>query len=85
MGIFLWILLGLAAGAVARQVMPGPDPLGLVGTILVGIAGAVLGGVIGTLTGGTYPGFDYRSLLMATIGSLALLICLRAYAMRGFA
>ena len=85
MGIFLWIVLGLAAGAVARAVMPGPDPLGLVGTILVGIAGAVLGGVIGTWTGGTYPGFDYRSLLMATIGSLALLICLRAHAMRSFA
>jgi len=85
MGIFLWIVLGLVAGAVARLVMPGPDPLGLVGTILVGIAGALLGGVIGILTGGTYPGFDYRSLLMATIGSLALLICLRAHAMRSFA
>ena len=85
MGIVLWIVLGLVAGSIARLVMPGPDPLGLVGTILLGIGGAVLGGLVGTFTGGTVTGFDVRSLIMAMIGSLALLICLRTYAMRGFA
>jgi uncharacterized membrane protein YeaQ/YmgE (transglycosylase-associated protein family) len=85
MGIVLWIVLGLVAGSVARLIMPGPDPVGLVGTILLGIGGAVLGGVIGTFTGGAVTGFDFRSLIMAIIGSLALLICLRTYAMRGIA
>jgi uncharacterized membrane protein YeaQ/YmgE (transglycosylase-associated protein family) len=85
MGIVLWIVLGLVAGSVARLVMPGPDPLGLVRTILLGIGGALLGGLLGTFTGGTVTGFDVRSLIMAIIGSLALLICLRTYAMRGFA
>jgi uncharacterized membrane protein YeaQ/YmgE (transglycosylase-associated protein family) len=85
MGIVLWLVLGFVAGAVARLVMPGPDPLGIAGTILLGMGGAVLGGVIGTFTGGTVTGFDYRSLIMAVIGSLALLICLRTYAMRSWA
>jgi uncharacterized membrane protein YeaQ/YmgE (transglycosylase-associated protein family) len=85
MGIVLWLVLGFVAGAVARLVMPGPDPLGFVGTILLGMGGAVLGGVIGTFTGGTVTGFDYRSLIMAVIGSLTLLICLRTYAMRSWA
>ena len=62
--------------------MPGPDPLGLVGTILLGIGGAVLGGGIGTVTGGAVTGFDVYSLIMAIIGSLALLFCLRSFAMR---
>ena len=82
MGIILWIVLGLVAGSLARIVMPGPDPFGLVGTILLGIGGAVLGGVIGTFTGGAVTGFDFRSLIMAVIGSLVLLICLRTYSMR---
>ena len=85
MGIVLWLVLGLVAGAIARWVMPGPDPLGTVGTIIVGVAGALLGGVIGTFTGGTVTGLDYRSLIMAVIGSLTLLICLRTYAMRSWA
>lgn len=85
MGIVLWLVLGLVAGAIARWVMPGPDPLGTVGTIIVGVGGALLGGVIGTFTGGTVTGLDYRSLIMAVIGSLALLICLRTYAMRSWA
>jgi uncharacterized membrane protein YeaQ/YmgE (transglycosylase-associated protein family) len=83
MGIVLWIVLGLVAGSLARFIMPGPDPLGLVGTILLGVGGAVLGGAIGTFTGGAVTGFDFRSLIMAVIGSLVLLICLRSYAMRG--
>jgi len=82
MGIILWIVLGFVAGSLARIVMPGPNPLGLVGTILLGIGGAVLGGLIGTFTGGTVTGFDFRSLIMAVIGSLVLLMGLRTYSMR---
>ena len=45
----------------------------------------MIGGVVGTVTGGTVTGFDYRSLIMAMIGSLGLLFCLRAHAMRAWA
>ncbi|MFF4078221.1 GlsB/YeaQ/YmgE family stress response membrane protein [Streptomyces sp. NPDC087218] len=44
MGIIGWIVLGLLAGAVAKLLLPGRDPGGLVGTTLIGIAGAFIGG-----------------------------------------
>lgn len=46
MGIVSWIILGLLAGAIAKVLLPGRDPGGLVGTTLIGIAGAFVGGWI---------------------------------------
>ena len=86
MGILLWIVFGLVAGSLAKLVMPGPDRLGLVGTILVGVAGAIVGGLIGAVFGaGGVTGFDFRSLLMAIIGSLAVLFYYRSFSMRAMA
>ena len=74
MGILSWILFGLVAGALAKFLMPGDDPGGIVVTILLGIAGAVVGGFVGTLLGfGTVSGFDLRSLLVAVGGTMILL------------
>ncbi|WP_282701055.1 GlsB/YeaQ/YmgE family stress response membrane protein [Streptomyces sp. CC219B] len=44
MGVIAWLVLGLLAGAIAKAVLPGRDPGGLIGTTLIGIAGAFLGG-----------------------------------------
>ncbi|MEU5086114.1 GlsB/YeaQ/YmgE family stress response membrane protein [Streptomyces sp. NPDC021356] len=44
MGVISWIILGLLAGAIAKILLPGRDPGGLVGTTLIGIAGAFVGG-----------------------------------------
>ena len=44
MGIISWLVLGLLAGAIAKVLLPGRDPGGLLGTTLIGIAGAFLGG-----------------------------------------
>ncbi|WP_427919136.1 GlsB/YeaQ/YmgE family stress response membrane protein [Streptomyces sp. cg40] len=44
MGIIGWIILGLLAGAIAKILLPGRDPGGLIGTTLIGIAGAFVGG-----------------------------------------
>ncbi|MER6224207.1 GlsB/YeaQ/YmgE family stress response membrane protein [Streptomyces sp900105755] len=44
MGIIGWIVLGLLAGAIAKILLPGRDPGGLIGTTLIGIAGAFVGG-----------------------------------------
>jgi Predicted membrane protein len=41
-----WILCGLVVGVVARLLVPGPQPVGLLGTILVGVIGAFVGGAI---------------------------------------
>jgi uncharacterized membrane protein YeaQ/YmgE (transglycosylase-associated protein family) len=78
MGILSWILMGLVVGLLARLVMPGRDPAGIIITILLGIAGAFVGGYIGSLLGlGTITGFDVRSLLLAIGGAVLLLLLYR--------
>ena len=42
--IVSWILLGLIAGTIAKVLLPGRDPGGIIGTVLIGIAGAFVGG-----------------------------------------
>ena len=75
MGILLWIVFGLIAGVVAKTILPGRDPGGIVVTILLGIGGAIVGGYVGTLMGyGTVTTFDLRSLVIAVGGALLLLI-----------
>ncbi|NYV77578.1 GlsB/YeaQ/YmgE family stress response membrane protein [Streptomyces sp. UH6] len=44
MGVVAWVVLGLVAGAIAKVLMPGRDPGGLIGTTLIGVVGAFLGG-----------------------------------------
>jgi uncharacterized membrane protein YeaQ/YmgE (transglycosylase-associated protein family) len=74
MGIVSWIVFGLIAGALAKFLMPGADPGGIVITMLLGIGGAIVGGFIGTLIGfGGVGGFDVRSFLVAVGGALVLL------------
>ena len=86
MGILFWILFGLIAGVVAKLLMPGRDPGGIIVTILIGIVGAVLGGFISTAMGyGTVTGFDIRSFLIAIGGAVVLLIGYRLVMRRRFA
>ena len=74
MGIVSWIVFGLIAGALAKWIMPGDDPGGIVVTILIGVAGAFVGGYVGTLLGlGTVSGFDPRSFFVAILGAVILL------------
>lgn len=74
MGILSWIVFGLIAGLVAKFLMPGKDPGGIIVTTLLGIAGALVGGFISTQLGyGSLSGFDLRSLAIAIGGSLLLL------------
>ena len=74
MGILSWILLGLVVGALAKWIMPGPDPGGMVLTILLGVAGAFVGGSIGSFLGlGDVSGFNFGSLALATGGAVLLL------------
>ncbi len=81
MGILLWIAIGLFAGILAKWIMPGSDPGGIVVTMLIGMGGAVVGGMIGTALGfGSVTGFDVRSLVIATGGAIALLYGYRVLA-----
>src|SRR6266480_655755 len=74
MGIVTWIVRGLVAGLLAKIVMPGKDPGGIIVTILLGIGGALVGGFIGTRLGfGNISGFDLRSVAIAGGGAVLLL------------
>jgi len=78
MSIIVWIVLGLVAGALAKFIMPGRDPGGIIVTILIGIAGALGGGFISTKLGyGSVDGFDIRSIIIAVLGAIVLLITFR--------
>ena len=86
MGILLWIVFGLVAGAVAKFIMPGRDPGGLIVTILLGVGGAVIGGMVATAFGfGAMSGFDIRSLMIAIGGALILLVGYRLVTTRAMA
>ncbi|HEV8579893.1 MAG TPA: GlsB/YeaQ/YmgE family stress response membrane protein [Thermoanaerobaculia bacterium] len=78
MGILSWIVFGLIAGAIAKFLMPGRDPGGCIITIIIGVLGALLGGFLATWLGyGGISGFDFRSFVIAIIGSILLLIIWR--------
>jgi uncharacterized membrane protein YeaQ/YmgE (transglycosylase-associated protein family) len=83
MGIIAWIVLGLIAGALAKLIMPGRDPGGIIVTILIGIAGALIGGFVFSLFGGGgVTGLNLGSIIVAVVGSLILLALYRMLAGR---
>ncbi len=78
MGIISWIIFGAIAGYLAKLIMPGRDPGGLIVTILIGIGGAVVGGAIGTTLGlGEVSGFNLGSFAVAIGGAIVLLLIYR--------
>lgn len=78
MGVLSWILLGLLVGVLAKWLMPGNDPGGILVTIAIGIAGALLGGFLAAQLGlGSVTGFGLRSLVIAVAGSMLLLFAHR--------
>lgn len=78
MGFVAWIVLGLFVGILAKWIMPGKDPGGVIVTILIGIAGAVVGGWIASFIGfGKVTGFDLRSMIIAVGGAVLLLAIYR--------
>jgi uncharacterized membrane protein YeaQ/YmgE (transglycosylase-associated protein family) len=82
MGIIGWIILGLLAGALAKAILPGDDPGGLIITTLVGVAGALVGGFVAQALGFGDPVdefFDWSTWLAAIIGAVVLLLIYRAF------
>jgi uncharacterized membrane protein YeaQ/YmgE (transglycosylase-associated protein family) len=71
-----WIFFGLVVGALAKLVMPGRDPGGIIVTMLIGIAGAMLGGFLGRAMGFYGPG-EAAGFLMSFLGAVILLALYR--------
>jgi uncharacterized membrane protein YeaQ/YmgE (transglycosylase-associated protein family) len=73
--ILAWIVVGLVAGAIAKLLMPGNDPGGIIVTILLGIAGAIVGGFIAValnISNGV-DDFDFGTIVLAVLGAMLLL------------
>ncbi|AHY45556.1 putative membrane protein [Rubrobacter radiotolerans] len=75
--IIAWIVVGLIAGALAKFIMPGPDPGGIIVTILIGIAGAFVGGFVTQNILGMGAGGFIWTILVATLGAIILLAVYR--------
>jgi uncharacterized membrane protein YeaQ/YmgE (transglycosylase-associated protein family) len=75
------IIAGLIVGALAKLVMPGKDPGGIIITILLGIAGAVLGTWIGRALG-FYAANEGAGIIMSLIGAVVLLALYRVFMRR---
>ena len=71
-GVIGWILFGLIVGAIAKLLMPGRDPGGIIVTMLIGIAGSLTGGFIGRALG-WYGSNDGAGFFMSLLGAILLL------------
>ena len=76
--LLIWILFGLVVGALAKLVMPGNDPGGIIVTILIGIAGSLLGGFLGRMLG-LYDRGEAAGFLMSLVGAVVLLALYRQF------
>ena len=85
MSILGWIIVGLIAGAIAKKLMPGDEPGGIILTILLGIAGAVVGGFIAialNFSNGV-DDFDIGTIALAVFGAMLLLFGYRMVSGQG--
>jgi uncharacterized membrane protein YeaQ/YmgE (transglycosylase-associated protein family) len=85
MGFLWWLIIGLIAGGVARLLIPGKHPMGLLMTMILGLVGSVVGGLISTAIFGysaADPGFHTGGLIMSIIGAVIVLGIYGAYAHR---
>lgn len=76
MGIVGWIVLGLLAGLIARAILPGKQPGGILVTLIVGVVGALLAGFVARALGFGDPideFFDLSTWIAAVVGAVVLL------------
>lgn len=75
---YLWVaIVGLIVGALAKLIMPGKDPGGIIVTMLLGVAGSFLATFVGRMMGFYQEG--QAGFFMSLIGALALLIIYRLF------
>ena len=80
MGIIAFLILGLLAGLIAKALLPGDDPGGVIVTMIIGVAGALVGGFLASALFNAHPlddFFDISTWITAIVGSIILLLAYR--------
>lgn len=84
LGIIGWLIIGVIAGALARFLVPGRDPMGLLGTLILGLVGSLIGGILATIlfTDREFQNFTTSGLIGSLIGAVIALLVWRAVSRR---
>ncbi len=78
MGIMAWIIVGIIAGWMAKRVIPGEGPAGLLGDLVIGVVGAIVGGWVFNSFG--HPGatgVNIGSIIVSFVGAVVVLWLMR--------
>ncbi|HEV8230536.1 MAG TPA: GlsB/YeaQ/YmgE family stress response membrane protein [Candidatus Limnocylindria bacterium] len=78
MGLIAFLLVGLVAGFIARALVPGPDPMGWLGTLVLGIIGSLVGGTLAALIWGGTLEISASGIIGSIVGSIIVLLIWRA-------
>ena len=78
MGVIGFLLVGLVAGFIARALVPGPDPLGWLGTMVLGIVGSLVGGTLAALLFGGTIEISAAGIIGSIIGAIIVLLVWRS-------
>ena len=78
MGIIVFLIVGLIAGFIARALVPGPDPMGWLGTMILGIVGSFVGGTLAALVFGGTLDLSASGIIGSIIGAIIVLLMWRA-------
>jgi uncharacterized membrane protein YeaQ/YmgE (transglycosylase-associated protein family) len=77
-GLIMFLLIGLVAGFIARALVPGPDPMGWLGTMVLGIVGSLVGGTLAALLFGGTLDVSAAGLIGSIIGAIIVLLIWRS-------
>ena len=77
MGLIAFLLIGLVAGFIARALVPGPDPMGWLGTLVLGIVGSLVGGTLAALLFGGTLELSAAGVVGSIIGAIIVLLVWR--------
>lgn len=78
MGLVAFLIVGLIAGFVARWLVPGPDPMGWLGTLILGVVGSFVGGTLAALLFGGTVELTASGLIGSIVGAIIVLLVWRA-------
>jgi uncharacterized membrane protein YeaQ/YmgE (transglycosylase-associated protein family) len=78
LGLILFLLIGLLAGFIARALVPGPQPMGWLGTMVLGVIGSFVGGTLAALLFGGTLELSASGLIGSIIGAIIVLVVWRA-------